>query len=128
MIAVVYGKDVADSAWGPWFALSRGGITFALCAYGFVASVLPVWLLLCPRDYLSSFLKTPIEPSDIERHWFGIMAFPGRRGSTASDSKHDLKTLDRIVGVPLQASHGFMYGLSAGRRAADRIIANKLGR
>src|SRR5262249_16328151 len=30
---------------------------FALCAYGFVASVLPVWLLLCPRDYLSSFLK-----------------------------------------------------------------------
>ncbi len=57
LIAVVYGKDVADSAWGPWFALSRGGITFALCAYGFVASVLPVWLLLCPRDYLSSFLK-----------------------------------------------------------------------
>ena len=30
---------------------------FALAAYGFVAAVLPVWLLLCPRDYLSSFLK-----------------------------------------------------------------------
>ncbi len=29
----------------------------ALCAYGFVASVLPVWMLLCPRDYISSFLK-----------------------------------------------------------------------
>ena len=28
-----------------------------MCVYGFVASVLPVWLLLCPRDYLSSFLK-----------------------------------------------------------------------
>jgi carbon starvation protein len=57
LIAVVYGKQVADSDWGPWFSLSRGGITFALCAYGFVASVLPVWLLLAPRDYLSSFLK-----------------------------------------------------------------------
>ncbi len=30
---------------------------FALAAYGFVAAVLPVWLLLAPRDYLSSFLK-----------------------------------------------------------------------
>ena len=29
----------------------------AIAAYGFIASVLPVWLLLCPRDYLSSFLK-----------------------------------------------------------------------
>jgi carbon starvation protein len=57
LIAVVFGKQVADSDWGRWFSLSRGGITFALCAYGFVASVLPVWLLLAPRDYLSSFLK-----------------------------------------------------------------------
>lgn len=57
LIAVIYGKQVAESSLGSWFALSRGGITFALCAYGFFASVLPVWLLLCPRDYLSSFLK-----------------------------------------------------------------------
>jgi carbon starvation protein len=41
----------------PYFSFSRGGITFALCVYGFVASVLPVWLLLAPRDYLSSYLK-----------------------------------------------------------------------
>jgi carbon starvation protein len=39
------------------FSLSRNGVTVAIAIYGFVASVLPVWLLLCPRDYLSSFLK-----------------------------------------------------------------------
>ena len=41
----------------PYFALSRDWTVFALAAYGFVAAVLPVWLLLCPRDYLSTFLK-----------------------------------------------------------------------
>lgn len=39
------------------FNLSESGITWAMAIYGFIASVLPVWLLLCPRDYLSSFLK-----------------------------------------------------------------------
>jgi carbon starvation protein len=39
------------------FSLSREQTVFALALYGFVAAVLPVWLLLCPRDYLSTFLK-----------------------------------------------------------------------
>jgi carbon starvation protein len=39
------------------FSWDRDTTIFALCGYGFVASVLPVWLLLCPRDYISSFLK-----------------------------------------------------------------------
>ena len=42
---------------GRWFQLSREQLIVAMGAYGFVASVLPVWLLLCPRDYLSSFMK-----------------------------------------------------------------------
>ncbi len=42
---------------GPMFSLSRNQVTIAIAIYGFLASVLPVWLLLCPRDYLSSFLK-----------------------------------------------------------------------
>src|SRR5881397_2590692 len=41
----------------PWCSLSGNQVTLAMAGYGFVASVLPVWLLLCPRDYLSSFLK-----------------------------------------------------------------------
>ncbi len=40
-----------------WFSLGPKGIVWAVAAYGFVASVLPVWLLLTPRDYLSSYLK-----------------------------------------------------------------------
>ncbi len=57
LCAVVFGRDVAASAFGHYFVLSRGEITLAIAIYGFLASVLPVWLLLCPRDYLSSFLK-----------------------------------------------------------------------
>ena len=55
--AVIAGRFVPDSFLGPWFTLTRGQITFALAAYGFIASVLPVWMLLCPRDYLSSYMK-----------------------------------------------------------------------
>jgi carbon starvation protein len=55
--AVFAGHYVPGSALEPYFSLGKGATTFALCAYGFVASVLPVWLLLAPRDYLSSFLK-----------------------------------------------------------------------
>lgn len=57
LVAVVAGRGVAESSWGHWFVLSKNQITFSIMTYGFMASVLPVWLLLCPRDYLSSFLK-----------------------------------------------------------------------
>jgi carbon starvation protein len=57
LAAVIAGNWVPGSVLEPFFSLSRNQTTFALAAYGFVASVLPVWMLLCPRDYLSSFLK-----------------------------------------------------------------------
>jgi carbon starvation protein len=57
ILAVVLGKPLAASAIGPWFHLSREQLIVAMGAYGFIASVLPVWMLLCPRDYLSSFMK-----------------------------------------------------------------------
>ena len=57
MLAVILGKPVAASSIGHWFVLSREQLIVAMAAYGFVASVLPVWMLLCPRDYLSSFMK-----------------------------------------------------------------------
>ena len=49
------GEALADL--GANFNLSEGGIALSMAIYGFIASVLPVWMLLCPRDYLSSFLK-----------------------------------------------------------------------
>jgi carbon starvation protein len=57
LAAVFVGHWIPGSPWERWFSLTKGQTTFALCAYGFLASVLPVWLLLAPRDYLSSFLK-----------------------------------------------------------------------
>jgi carbon starvation protein len=57
VLAVVIGRFVPGSFLAPWFTLSKGGLTLALASYGFVASILPVWMLLCPRDYLSSFMK-----------------------------------------------------------------------
>jgi len=55
--AVIFGNTVAHSSLAHFFTLSREGIILALAIYGFLASVLPVWLLLAPRDYLSSYLK-----------------------------------------------------------------------
>ncbi len=58
MAAIVFGQDVAESAaWAPYFDFDGVGLTWVLIGYGFVAAVLPVWLLLAPRDYLSTFLK-----------------------------------------------------------------------
>lgn len=58
MLAIVYGENIAQSpTWGPLFTLTGVQLTWGLIGYGFVASVLPVWLLLAPRDYLSTFLK-----------------------------------------------------------------------
>ena len=58
MAGIIYGGDVAQHAyWGPFFTLTGKELTWCLIIYGFVASVLPVWLLLAPRDYLSTFLK-----------------------------------------------------------------------
>jgi carbon starvation protein len=55
--AVLAGRFIPTSAVSGWFTLSAHQITLAIAAYGFIASVLPVWMLLCPRDYLSSFMK-----------------------------------------------------------------------
>jgi carbon starvation protein len=56
--AIVVGGQVAESAtWAPLFTFNPKQLTWMLIGYGFVASVLPVWLLLAPRDYLSTFLK-----------------------------------------------------------------------
>ena len=57
MLSVYFGDDVAKSSLGAFFTLKGTTLAIALMIYGFVASVLPVWLLLAPRDYLSTFLK-----------------------------------------------------------------------
>ena len=58
MAAITFGQDVAaHPVIGPMFDFDGKGLTWILIVYGFIASVLPVWLLLAPRDYLSTFLK-----------------------------------------------------------------------
>jgi carbon starvation protein len=55
--SVFAGRFIPGSSLEPYFTLTKDQVTVAIAFYGFVASVLPVWLLLCPRDYLSSFMK-----------------------------------------------------------------------
>jgi carbon starvation protein len=55
--AVIGGGWIATSSLAHSFTFSESTITYLMAAYGFIASVLPVWMLLCPRDYLSSFMK-----------------------------------------------------------------------
>src|SRR5215204_710026 len=58
LLALVGGQWVSQSpTWGPAFTWSGTSLAWAVMVYGFIASVLPVWLLLAPRDYLSAFLK-----------------------------------------------------------------------
>ncbi len=57
-VAIWAGPHVAaNHAMSSFFTLSKNQICLFIAAYGFIASVLPVWVLLCPRDYLSSYLK-----------------------------------------------------------------------
>ncbi len=60
LLSIVAGSWVADSALAGMFTLSGNQLTFALIIYGFIASVLPVWMLLAPRDYLSTFMKVGV--------------------------------------------------------------------
>ena len=58
MAAIIGGGIVAETAWGAeFFTLDKVTIAWGLIVYGFIAAILPVWLLLAPRDYLSTFMK-----------------------------------------------------------------------
>ncbi len=58
LVSIYGGKAVAVSpVWAPWFTWGGIALSFAIIVYGFLASALPVWLLLAPRDYLSTFVK-----------------------------------------------------------------------
>lgn len=60
VLAVVFGRYVPDSQFSTWFTFNHKTLTIIIAVYGFLASVLPVWLLLSPRDYLSSIMKISV--------------------------------------------------------------------
>ncbi len=57
LAATFFGGWISQHSIGAYFNMSQNGVLIAMAIYGFVAAVLPVWVLLVPRDYLSSFLK-----------------------------------------------------------------------
>ncbi|MDT7844221.1 carbon starvation CstA family protein [Streptomyces justiciae] len=57
LLALIAGRWVAESSWADTFTLAPSTLVVWLVAYGFIASILPVWMLLAPRDYLSTFMK-----------------------------------------------------------------------
>jgi carbon starvation protein len=60
VLAVIAGRYVPDSRFASWFSFDHKTLTIIIAAYGFFASALPVWLLLSPRDYLSSIMKISV--------------------------------------------------------------------
>ena len=58
--AVIAGRSIPQSHFASWFMFDHKTLTIIIAAYGFLASVLPVWLLLSPRDYLSSIMKISV--------------------------------------------------------------------
>jgi carbon starvation protein len=57
LIAVITGHYIPGSFLDPFFNLSKNSLILSIVIYGFIASVLPVWMLLAPRDYLSTYMK-----------------------------------------------------------------------
>ena len=57
LFGIVSGGWIKDSSYASWFNYEATTLTLMIIIYGFIAAVLPVWLLLAPRDYLSTFLK-----------------------------------------------------------------------
>lgn len=57
LLAVFTGHYIPGSFLAPFFTLTKGSLVIAMATYGLVASILPVWMLLCPRDYLSTYMK-----------------------------------------------------------------------
>jgi carbon starvation protein len=57
LLGVFLGKPFAESSWGAWLLFDKQTLALILPAYSLVASILPVWVLMCPRDYLSSYMK-----------------------------------------------------------------------
>lgn len=60
LAAVYFGAPVAESSLAGWFTFSKESLSIILPAYGFCAAALPVWLLLAPRDYLSTYMKIAV--------------------------------------------------------------------
>jgi carbon starvation protein len=60
ILAVVLGRYIPGSQFAGWFTFNHKTLTILIAVYGFLASVLPVWLLLSPRDYLSSIMKISV--------------------------------------------------------------------
>lgn len=60
ILVVVAGRYIPESQFAGWFTFDHRTLTILLAVYGFLASVLPVWLLLSPRDYLSSIMKISV--------------------------------------------------------------------
>ena len=56
-ITIAVGRSVTQSELGEWFYFERMTLVWLLAGYGFLASILPAWMLLFPRDYLSTFMK-----------------------------------------------------------------------
>jgi carbon starvation protein len=57
MAGVIFGKPFADSGLAHWLLFDKPTLSLMLPIYAFIASTLPVWVLMCPRDYLSSYMK-----------------------------------------------------------------------
>ena len=60
LAVVVLGREVAQAEFAAWFQFDRLALVWLLAGYGFLASVLPMWMLLVPRDYLSTIMKVGV--------------------------------------------------------------------
>ncbi len=102
LLAVVAGNWVAGTSWGQdWFGLSKVALSWCIAIYGFAASVLPVWFLLAPRDYLSTFMKVGTIALLAAGHPDRPAGRPGARRLGVRAQRHWSGVRRRVVPVPV---------------------------
>ena len=113
-----YGQYVSHSpTLGPLFTFSAPQLAWVVIAYGFVASMLPVWLLLAPRDYLSTFLKIGIMAALA----IGIFIVQPELKMPATDAFHRRHRAGGVgLAVPVPVHHHRLR-LRVGLPRADRL-------
>ncbi len=101
LLSLVLGRAVAaDPTWGPMFTLNGEQLAWALIIYGAIAASLPVWLMLAPRDYLSTFLKIGTIVALAARHLLR-RADAGHAGHHSVHRRHWAGLLRQALPVPV---------------------------
>ena len=116
VLGVIVGQQFDDSAYRRWLVFSPEQLSIILPVYAAIVSILPVWVLLCPRDYLSSYMKIGV----IALLGIGILVAQPTLKMPATDAVHPRRRTDRRPGAAVRVHRDRLRG-PVGLPCPDRL-------